>query len=129
MRFFGGAGKPVEIRMTKLLRHSTDEAIPLEVPIGRQREGASRNHSVQTKECHAKSAKDAKDAKQALGACLKIQFWVARATGLFRPATSVFSVVAARATERGLQSAGVLVSEGGFGILRVRLCGAHVPAG
>ena len=40
----------------------------------------------------------------------------------------VFSVVAARATERGLQSAGVLVSEGGFGILRARLCGAHVPA-
>ena len=35
----------------------------------------------------------------------------------------------ARATERGLQSAGVLVSEGGFGILRARLCGAHVPAG
>ena len=41
----------------------------------------------------------------------------------------VFSVVAAPATERGLQSAGVLVSEGGFGILRARLCGAHVPAG
>ena len=39
------------------------------------------------------------------------------------------SVVAGRATERGLQSAGVLVSEGGFGILRARLCAAHVPAG
>src|SRR5206468_2899010 len=39
------------------------------------------------------------------------------------------SVVAARGTERGLQSAGVLVSEGGFGILRARLCGPHVPAG
>ena len=33
----------------------------------------------------------------------------------------VFSVVAARATERGLQSAGVLVSEGRGGILRARL--------
>ena len=41
----------------------------------------------------------------------------------------VFSVVAARAKGRGLQSAGVLVSEGGFGILRELLCGAHVPAG
>ena len=41
----------------------------------------------------------------------------------------VFSVVAAQAKERGLQSAGVLVSEGGFGILRTRLCSAHVPAG
>src|SRR5207247_8133189 len=41
----------------------------------------------------------------------------------------LFSVVAARGTERGLQSAGVLVSEGGFGILRARLCAAHVPAG
>ena len=39
-----------------------------------------------------------------------------------------FSVVAARA-ERGLQSAGVLVSEEGFGILRARLQGAHAPAG
>ena len=46
-----------------------------------------------------------------------------------RPAGYVFSANAARATERGLQSAGVLVSEGGFGILRARLCGAHVPAG
>ena len=34
----------------------------------------------------------------------------------------VFSVVAARVAERGLQSAGVLVSEGGFGILRTRRC-------
>ena len=41
----------------------------------------------------------------------------------------VFSVVAARATERGLQSAGMLVSEEGFGILLAHLCGAHVPAG
>ena len=41
----------------------------------------------------------------------------------------LFSVVAARATERGLQSAGLLVSEGDFGILRARLCAAHVPAG
>ena len=32
------------------------------------------------------------------------------------------SVVAGRATERGLQSAGVLVSEGRVGILRARLC-------
>jgi hypothetical protein len=31
--------------------------------------------------------------------------------------------------ERGLQSAGVLVRERGFGILRGRLCGAHVPTG
>jgi len=38
----------------------------------------------------------------------------------------VFSVVAARATERGLQSAGALVSERGFGILPTRLYGAHV---
>src|SRR6266568_7636023 len=41
----------------------------------------------------------------------------------------VFSVDAARATERGLQSAGVLVSEGVFGVLRARLFGAHVTAG
>ena len=40
----------------------------------------------------------------------------------------VFSVGAPRATERGLQSAGALVSEGGFGILRARLCSAEVPA-
>src|SRR5207245_5732850 len=46
-----------------------------------------------------------------------------------RDAESVFSVVAARGRERGLQSAGVLVSEGGFGILRTRRCGAHIPAG
>jgi len=32
----------------------------------------------------------------------------------------VFSVLAAQATERGLLSAGMLVSEGGFGILRAR---------
>jgi len=34
-----------------------------------------------------------------------------------------------RAKERGLQSAGVLVSEGVIGILWARLYGAHVPAG
>ena len=38
----------------------------------------------------------------------------AAATGL--SGTYVFRVVAAQATERGLQSAGVLVREGGFGI-------------
>src|SRR5207247_2602351 len=31
--------------------------------------------------------------------------------------------------ERGLQTAGRLVSEGDFGMLRARLCGAHAPAG
>ena len=46
-----------------------------------------------------------------------------------REAGYVSSTDAARAPERGLQSAGVLVSEAGFGILRARLCGAHVPAG
>jgi len=45
-----------------------------------------------------------------------------------RPARYVFSVVVARATERGLQSAGALVSEGGIGVLRARLYCAHVPA-
>ena len=45
------------------------------------------------------------------------------------PLPYVFSVVAARATERGLQSVGVLISEAGLGILRARLCSAHVPAG
>src|SRR6266403_2861163 len=38
------------------------------------------------------------------------------------PARYVFSLVVARATERGLQSAGVLVSEGGFGILPSVTC-------
>src|SRR6266700_1902897 len=89
MRFFGGSGEPAEIRMSKLLSHSSDQAIPLAIPIGRQREGSRKNHSVQTEECHAKSAKDAKDAKHALGACLKIQFWVARATSRY-----VFRVLA-----------------------------------
>jgi len=32
------------------------------------------------------------------------------------------------ATERGLQYAGALVSDGGIGALRARLCRAHVPA-
>ena len=41
----------------------------------------------------------------------------------------VFNVVAARAKGRGLQSAGVLVSEGDFGILPTRLHGPHIPAG
>src|SRR5438552_16276569 len=40
-----------------------------------------------TEECHAKSATDAKDRKDALRACLKTQFWVARATGHCRQAT------------------------------------------
>ena len=41
----------------------------------------------------------------------------------------VFSAIAARAKERGLQSAGVLVREGVSGILRAPLCASHVPAG
>src|SRR5205809_7511420 len=46
-----------------------------------------------------------------------------------RLAGHVFSVVAARARERGLQSAAVLVSEGDFGVSQPRPCGAHVAAG
>ena len=41
----------------------------------------------------------------------------------------VFSVVAARAKGRGLQSAGVFVSEGDFGILPTHLHVPHIPAG
>src|SRR2546426_7492654 len=44
------------------------------------------------------------------------------------PYTTLFRSARPRATERGLQSAGVLVSEGGFGVLRAPLCGARVPA-
>ena len=50
------------------------------------------------------------------GSVTSLPFRPMHASGDIAARWCVFSVVAARAPERGLQSAGVLVSEGGFGI-------------